>query len=152
MDDKRPAIVLDKELAAWRSSNGYVENVAEAIVLAVTKDNARNQIFNVAEPDNPTIAEWVREIGKVVGWEGDIVAVEREHLPESLRPDFNTKQHLDVDTSRIRKELGYHETVPLQQALAHTVEWERTHPPSNITPEQFDYAAEDSVLRAIQKQ
>lgn len=151
MDDRRPAIVLDKELAAWRSSNGYVENVADAIVLVVTNKDACNRIYNVAEPDNPTIAEWVREMGNVVGWEGDIVVVKREELPESLRPDFNTKQHLAVDTTRIRNELGYDEAVPLQEALARTVEWERKNPPANVRAEQFDYEAEDTVLKAMEK-
>ncbi len=151
MDDKRPAIVLDQELAAWRSSIGYVENVAEAIALAVTSKTASNRVYNVAEPDCPTIVEWVREIGNVVGWHGEIVVVEREKLPESLRPDFNAKQHLTVDTTRIRKELGYHEAVSRHEALARTVEWERKNPPATVRPEQFDYEAEDTVLKAIKK-
>lgn len=151
MDDKRPVIILDKELAAWRSSNGYVENVADAIVLAVTNRDASNRIYNVADPDNPTIAEWVREIGNVAGWKGEIVVVEREQLPESLRPDFNSRQHLAVDTTRIRSELGYHEVVPLQEALARTIEWERKNPPATVRPEQFDYEAEDAVLKAMEK-
>jgi nucleoside-diphosphate-sugar epimerase len=151
MDDKRPAIVLDRERAAWRSSNGYVENVAHAIVVAVTSTSACNRIYNVAEPDNPTVVEWVREIGNAAGWKGEIVVVERDQLPDALRSDFNAKQHLAVDTTRIRKELGYSEVVTLHEALARTIEWERKHPPVTVRPEQFDYAAEDAVLQTIKK-
>lgn len=149
MDDKRPAIILDKGLADWRSSNGYVENVADAIALAVTSEHAKSRIYNVAEPDNPTIAQWVTMIGKIAGWHGEVVIVARDELPESLVPGFNTDQHLAVDTTRIRKELGYGEAVPLDEALARTIAWERENPPSKIRPEQFDYKAEDKVLKGL---
>lgn len=151
MDDKRPAIVLDKGLAGWRSSNGYVENVADAIALAVTNEQAKNRIYNVAEQDNPTIAEWIKMIGKIAGWHGEIIAVSRDKLPASLVPGFNTDQHLAVDTTRIRKELGYGEAVLLDDALARTIAWERENPPTTIRQEQFDYEAEDNVLKAVGK-
>lgn len=149
MDDKRPAIVLDKGLAEWRSSVGYVENVADAIALAVTSERASNRIYNVAEPESPTIAEWVRQIGRAAGWDGEVVVVGREKLPQQLVPDFKTEQHLTVDTRRIREELGYRESIPQDEALRYTVEWERTHPPQKTRPEQFDYQAEDEVLKEL---
>ena len=149
MDDKRPAIILDKGLAEWRSSIGYVENVADAITLAVTSEHARNRIYNVAEPDSPTIAGWVRQIGKVVGWDGEVVVVHREKLPPQLVSDFKTEQHLTVDTMRMREELGYRESIPQDEALRRTIEWELMHPPQKIRPEQFDYEAEDKVLKEL---
>lgn len=151
MDDKRPAIILDKGLAGWRSSNGYVENVADAIALAVMTEHAKNRIYNVAEPNNPTMAEWITMIGRIAGWHGKIITVARDKLPQSLVPGFNTDQHLAVDTTRIRKELGYSEAVSLDEALARTIEWERKNPPRTIRPEQFDYEAEDSVIQALGK-
>ena len=33
-----------------------------------------------------------------------------------------------VDTSRIRRELGYAEQVPFDEALRRTIEWERANP------------------------
>jgi nucleoside-diphosphate-sugar epimerase len=149
MDDKRPAIILERELAAWRSSVGYVGNVADAIVLAVTDRRAQNRIYNIAEPEPPTLAAWVKKIGTVAGWHGDVVIAPRDKLPQSLLPDFKTEQHLTVDTNRIRKELGYRESIPLDEALRCTIEWERAHPPENIRPEQFDYESEDKVLISL---
>jgi nucleoside-diphosphate-sugar epimerase len=149
MDDKRPAIILEQGLAAWHSSVGYVGNVADAIVLALTDERAQNRIYNVAEPEPPTLAEWVKEIGTVAGWHGEVVIAPRDKLPQSLQPDFNTEQHLTVDTTRIRKELGYRESIPQDEALRRTIEWERKHPPDTIRPEQFDYETEDKVLKSL---
>src|SRR5581483_2555475 len=50
MDDQRPAILLDETIANWRWTRGYVEDVAQAIVLAVTQDHAAHRIYNVGEP------------------------------------------------------------------------------------------------------
>jgi hypothetical protein len=63
-----------------------------------------------------------------------------------LVKDANTNQHLVVDITRIREELGYVELVPPDEAFRRTAEWERTHPPQEIDPQSFDYAAEDAVL------
>jgi len=38
---------------------------------------------------------------------------------------FNSAQHLDVDSTRLRNELGYVEPVGLTNALWQSVDWER---------------------------
>ncbi len=43
----------------------------------------------------------------------------------------------------------YSEPVPLDEALQRTIEWERANPPVAIDDKQFDYAAEDAVLAAL---
>src|SRR5579884_4005429 len=77
MEDRRPAIILDEGTAAWRSSRGYVENVAAAIALAVVDERAQGRIYNVGEDHALSEAEWVRAIGSVGGWPGDIVTAPR---------------------------------------------------------------------------
>jgi len=125
----QPTITLDARRAAWRATHGYVENVAAAIVLAITDDRARARVYNVAEPDAPTEAEWVAAIGRAAGWEGEVVAVPPEELPEQQRTTMNTEQPFFLDTTRIRQELGYHEETIRRDALRETVRWEREHPP-----------------------
>ena len=49
-----------------------------------------------------------------------------------------------VDTSRIRRELGFAEQVPFDEALRRTIEWERANPPEKIDRQQFDYAEDQS--------
>jgi nucleoside-diphosphate-sugar epimerase len=146
MDDNRPAILLEQGMADWRWTRGYVENIAAAIALAVTDQNAAGSIYNLGEEETLCEADWVREIGAEAGWKGKVVTVPRSRLPRHMLPDINTDQQLVVDTSRIRRELGYREPVSLQEALRKTIDWEREHPMEESDPGMFDYAAEDALL------
>jgi nucleoside-diphosphate-sugar epimerase len=146
MDDNRPAILLDEAEAQWRWTHGYVENVADAIAMAVTNDRAAGRIYNVGEPFTFTMAEWVGKVGQTAGWQGRVVSVSNGRLPEPLRWGINAEQDIVVDSSRIRRELGYEEQVDLEEALKRTVAWERANPPKEIDPKEFDYVAEDEFL------
>jgi nucleoside-diphosphate-sugar epimerase len=148
MQDRRPAILLDERQASWRTALGYVENVAQAIALAAIDERAAGRIYNVAEPDMSTYVERVRQIGEVAGWEGEVIALPADRLPEHLRADGNLRQDLYADSTRIRCELGYVEEIPLAEALRRTIAWETEHPPENFDPRQFDYADEDLILRS----
>lgn len=148
MADRRPVIVLEEIVAGWRWSRGFVENVALAIALAVVDDRSTGRTYNVAEPDALREAEWVRQIGEVAGWSGQVVIVPTGRLPS--RPDLDRRQDWVADTSRIRAELGYREVVPRAEALRRTIAWERAHPPETIDPADFDYAAEDEARRGIE--
>jgi nucleoside-diphosphate-sugar epimerase len=149
MDDHRPAILLDEAEAWWRWTHGYVENVADAIALAMTDERAAGRIYNVGEPFTFTMAEWVEKVGKSAGWQGKVVLVPRGRLPEPLRCGINAEQDIVVDTSRIREELGYQERVELEEALRSTVSWERANPPNEINAKAFDYVTEDAFLNAM---
>lgn len=146
IDDGRPAIILEEGLARWRWTRAYVENVAAAIALAVITDRATERIYNVGAPEVESEAEWVRRIGAVAGWNGEVIAMPREKLPAHLVPDINTDHHLVLDDSRIRSELGFTEPVAGDVALRRTIAWQRAHPPAHIDPKAFDYAADDAVL------
>ncbi len=146
MDDHRPAILLDELEAQWKWTHGYVDNVAAAIALAVRDGRAAGRIYNVGEPITFTWAEWVGKIGEAAGWPGRIVTAPRGTLPEPLRAGINAEQHIVVDSSRIRQELGYREHVDIDEAIRRTVEWERAHPPAQIDTSQLDYELEDRHL------
>jgi nucleoside-diphosphate-sugar epimerase len=142
MDDGRRAILLDERMAGWRCTRGYVEDVAAAIVLAIRDPRAAGQIYNVGEATAWTEAEWMRRIGQVVGWRGQVVTVP----PGRLAVPGNVEQDLVMETSRIRRELGYTEMTSPMEALTRTVEWERRHPPDN---RQVDYQMEDRLLTEL---
>ena len=147
--DRRPFILLEKGYAEWRSSRGYAANVAEAIALAVTCDDAAGHVFNVADGSVWTTEEWLRLIAGATGWDGRILVTSPESTPEHLRVDMNTAQHLVADTSKIRAMLGYTERVDPAEAIRRTIEWETTHPPE-LPPEvvraRFNYPAEDEAI------
>ncbi|MDR3702804.1 MAG: NAD-dependent epimerase/dehydratase family protein [Candidatus Sulfopaludibacter sp.] len=139
--DRRPAVLEDR-FAQWVPCRGYVENVAEAIAVAATSEHAAGRIYNVADPEAFTEAEWTAKIVRVV-------VVPREKAPAHLVKPYRFEQHLFMESKRIREELGYREPVPIDEALRRTVAWEGANPPARIDPSQFDYAAEDAALPLI---
>ncbi|MFN2456048.1 MAG: NAD-dependent epimerase/dehydratase family protein [Pyrinomonadaceae bacterium] len=151
MDDGRSFILLEEDEAQWRWTHGYVENVADAVVLAVTDKRAANLIYNVGEEDALTRTEWVKSIGQAAGWNGKILAIPKDELPEHLKGHTGYEHDLAVDTSRIRNELGYKEKVSRDEAILRTVAWERANPPIEIDYNQFDYAAEDAAIEKLKR-
>ena len=150
MLDGRPAILLEQSAAQWMPCRGYVENVAEAIALAATSEKAAGRIYNVADPDPYTEAQWTVKIGEVVGWHGEVIALSQVQTPKHLlQPGGNFAQHLFMDSTLIRRELGYSESIPLNESISRTVEWEKANPPEPIDPAQYNYAAEDEAARLV---
>ncbi len=146
MTDGRPFILLEEARAQWRWTRGYVENVAAAVALAVTNSQAAGGIYNVGDKEAFREFDWVERIGETLGWKGTIKVIPRASLPEHLMLPYDWRHHLVADTTRIRKELSYSESVPLGEALRRTVAWESTNPPNQIDSTRFDYRAEDAAL------
>lgn len=115
---------LPASLAAWRTCRGYVGNVAAAIALGATLLPAGGRVYNVAEQPAYTELQWARRVARALSWFGRIITVPDDELPEDQRPNFNTAQHLDVDSHRIRAELIYTEPVELIDALRQSLAWE----------------------------
>jgi nucleoside-diphosphate-sugar epimerase len=148
ISDDRRAILLQEGVAAWRSPRGYVENVAAAIALATTDDRAAGRIYNVAERPAFSELEWARKIADAMNWTGEFLVLPKDRMPAHLVQPGNTAQHWSADSSRIRRELHYHEPVPLQESIGRTIEWELAHPPREFNPYPFDYEAEDAAIAA----
>jgi len=147
MDDGRRAIPIEETWARWQGPMGYVEDVASAIALAVTHAAAAGRIYNIAEADALSWADWARAVGQAAGWNGRVVSLARDRTPQHLIPPFRAEQHWTASSARIRDELGYRETVSRAEALARTVAWERMNPAS-FDPAAFDYEAEDRAMAA----
>ena len=111
----QPGAKIDAKQAAWRWTRGYVENVADAIVLAALSDRAAGRTFNVGEADAPTEQEWA-----------SMVAGRRLSEQTGLSV-LHFEYHLVTDTAAIRRELGYAERIARPDAIAATVSWERSH-------------------------
>lgn len=124
MDAGCGAITLGRTRAEWRWTRGYVENVAQAIVLAATDERATGRIYNVGEPIALAEAQWVRAIEDAADWTGEVRVVPDDELP-ATGPPYDWKQHCIGDSSRIRRELGFRETLAIEEGLRRTIAWER---------------------------
>jgi nucleoside-diphosphate-sugar epimerase len=145
-EDQRSFILLEEHHARWRWSRIFIENVVAAIALSVEATDASGRIYNVAEPDAYSESEWARRIGDVMGWPGEIVALPERVLPAPLRPNFDYRQHFVIDSTRIRRELGYTEVINETDALRAAIDWELRNPP-DPGPALF-YDEEDQALDA----
>jgi nucleoside-diphosphate-sugar epimerase len=143
--DGRRFILVSADMAGWRATRGYVEDVGAAVALAATSPAASGRVFNVGEVDTLSELEWARAIGRAMGWDGEFLVKADAALPPFLRAPGNTAQLWITDTTRIRRELGYAEAVARDEAVRRTVAWEAANPPAGFTPHQFDYAAEDAA-------
>ncbi len=127
MDAGQPVIALPPGVAAWPWTRAYVEDVAAAIVLAAMDARAAGRIYNVGEAVTTPEAEWVRTIGALCGWTGEV----RAELTEPCDwPDLDWRYHLETSSERLRAELGYREPVPMAEGLLRTIAWERANPPA----------------------
>src|SRR5215467_10928969 len=149
MDDQRPAIIFSDDFAAWRSPRGYVENVADAVVLATTLESAIGRTYNVCEEESFSELEWAKKIAAAAGWNGKFMVVPREEAPRHLQYPGNTAQHLVASAQRIRQELGYKEGIPREEGIRRTIPWERANPPRHIFFAPFDYEAEDESFAKL---
>ena len=119
MDAGDPSIMLHEEVADWRWTRGYVEDMGYAVALAC-EPAAKARAYHVAYEQSFSEREWVEAIARVHGWDGEVIV-----SSDAEPPEFDTSQHFDVDSSRIREELGYRERVDFDEALRRTIEWER---------------------------
>jgi nucleoside-diphosphate-sugar epimerase len=142
MIDGRPYILLDEIQANWKTTRGYVENVAHAIVLAILNDTSRNKIYNVSE-NNYHEQEWIQLIGKYANWKGIIEIFKTGKINLS----WNFHQDIDMSSQKIRQELGYSEIVSFEDGLKRTMEWENNFPPENISEIELDYKKEEILMK-----
>ena len=114
--------------------------------------DAAGRIYNVGEPDAPTEREWAGLAARAAGWDGQVVVLPAALTPHHLREPGNVAQHWVADSGRLRRELGWSEALPREEALRRTLEWERGQPPAPRGERRSLYAAEDSALAALRRE
>jgi len=145
MKDNRPAILIGEQHAQLRITRGYCENCAAAISLAVTEEEAAGRIYNIGEEQSLPERVWIEHLASIVGWQGEIITRPESDLPEHLKSDMQCCHHLDIDTGRVRSELGFKEPVSRETALRRTIDWELDNPPKQVSIET-EYEAEDKII------
>lgn len=155
LDGRRRIVVPDGGLAL--TTHGYAENVAHAVLLAVDRPAAAaGQIYNCGDERQLSIAQLVETIARALGRE-----IEQVSLPHALAESTRAlaiggSHHKLLDLSKIQRELGYRDVVPVEEALARTARWYVDHPPTRggeteqKLGDAFDYATEDALMDRYQ--
>ena len=144
-------VVIGREQAAFRWTHGYVEDVAQAVVLSVCRERARGRVYDVGEADTPTMAQRIEAFGRAIGWKGSVVAIDDSALPAHLAVSPGAfREHLVFDTSRIRAELDWRETVAADEAFRRTAAWEAScgSVAGERVPSEEEYAREAGAAQA----
>jgi nucleoside-diphosphate-sugar epimerase len=100
----------------------------------------------VCEEPSFSEVEWARKIARGMGWKGEFVVLPVERTPRHLLKPGNAAQHWTASSVRIRRELGYEEPVPIEDAIRETIRWERETSVADASLAHFDYAAEDAAI------
>jgi nucleoside-diphosphate-sugar epimerase len=126
-------------------SHVYVDDVAKAVLLALTGDGLGGRAFNIAEPVTPSVELRIRRtIAAVDGAAGtELVRVPDAALPPDLRLTAALGQHLLMSSARFTAETGWRCTDP-DEALGRSVRWHLAHPPTDAGD---DFTADDAALR-----
>src|SRR5437867_2622931 len=91
-----------------------------AILLDERTANWRARSIMSPKPGRLDMKRRVEELAAVAGWSGD--------KPRTM----NLEQHLDMDTTKIRRDFGYRETLSRYEALDKTITWDRDHWPKEV--------------------
>ena len=116
-------IELDQRAAKWPNSYGYIDDVAEAIVLAATSAKAAGRTYNVGQNFVRNPIEWLLSFAVVLNRSVEVLEVppEKRGLQAERADATDLTYPLTLDTSRVRQELGFTEIVPEREALLRTI-------------------------------
>ena len=150
LDEREHIIFQGNGLNLFHS--GYVEDIAEAIILCLEKPEADGRIFNVGHRSVLTAAQIARVIADEVDHKWEFMYVPVNALP--FDNPFAVSSHILYDVSRIC-ELGFRESCTHAGGLRKTVRWILKNQPKEwgyrkfYRHDPFDYSLEDLLLKII---
>ena len=114
----KPRLAIDPAWASWRTTYGYVEDVAHALATAALHPASPGRTFNVGESDPPDHSAWIGRFADVLGWRGevDFVAAPKDSPLAAL----NLHYPLVTDTRLFREMCDWREPTPPDEALSRT--------------------------------
>jgi nucleoside-diphosphate-sugar epimerase len=164
LDGRRTIPVVDGGLSL--ESRAYSVNAAHGVLLAVDRpEAAAGQTYHVADETTPTDAERAHAVARAMGAEIELIDYPADigraasfwfagRSLEAVDRPYPPADHILLDTSRIRRDLGYADVVGFEEAMQETVDWYVAHSPEpggdheRRLGDGFDYAAEDAYAEA----
>lgn len=119
-------VKMDERAGKWPNSYGYVDDVAEAILLAALDPRAAGRTYNVGQDFVRTPIEWLLMFGMVTNTQIEVETVPagEQALLYQRAEAMDLRYPLTLDTTRIRQELGFGEPTELRDALLATIAYE----------------------------
>ena len=122
MKTGRRTIEIADGWARFRTTYGYVDNIADAIAVAAIDETGRGETFNLGEPDAVDHREWAARFAKAAGWRGEIKPVEDVRSPNaSLLAGLDLSYPLVLDTSKFRRAFGWAEPISQDECISRTL-------------------------------
>jgi nucleoside-diphosphate-sugar epimerase len=115
-------LALPRSWARWQTTYGYVDDVASGILLAAAHDAAERRTFNLGEAEPASHMDWAQRFAAALNWNGSIEESDDPELPFArLIGRMDLTVPLLMSTTRIRDDLGFEETVSLEDAIDRTI-------------------------------
>jgi nucleoside-diphosphate-sugar epimerase len=114
---------VDPDWAAWRTTYGYVADVADALAAATVR-TLDGHIFNLGRSDIGDHRDWIGVFSRVLGWDGELT--EASAPPGSPIEALDLRYTLSVDSRAFRRASGWREPTPFEEALLATAADERS--------------------------
>ena len=113
LNDAPPQIFED---GLQRRDFVHVQDVAQACQLALERDDANGEVFNVGSGCSYSIREIAEKVGKVLG---------KSHIEPEITGKYRVGdiRHCYADISKAQNVLGYRPKVTIEDGLADLAEW-----------------------------
>ena len=135
---------------------GHVDDVADAFIAAVGKQNTFGQAYNVTGPEAITINGYIDLIASVVGVKAHKVYLEPSVMKTLKKPvfPFNWQRSSVVSIQKAKDHFGFWPKYDIQSGMKHTYEWwQKYHGVERIefVPGRLgfdvDFAYEDELIK-----
>ena len=118
-----PTLTIDPGWAAWRTTYGFVDDLADALAACGRRPSAPSGTFNLGEPDPPDHRAWAERFARTLDWPGMVEL--RPAPPESPIASLDLDYPLIADTRAFRQAYGWTEPTPLAKRLEGAVAEQR---------------------------
>lgn len=153
LDGRGFMVIPDGGLSIHYRLSGW--NAAQSVLLAVDDpEEASGEAFNCADDDQYSLVQWHQMVLEHLDSDLELVSVPGD-IPSPgwglVVFRYDCSPHVIVDTSKIRRLLGYGDAVPAREGLGRTVDWlveHRAESDSWSLIDPFDYDAEDRFIEA----
>ncbi len=118
-----PRLTADPAWLRWRTTYGYVEDVAQGLATAATHPAAAGRIFNIGRGDVGDHRDWIDRFAAALDWQGQVA--EARAGPDSPLAALDLSYPLIIDTRAFREACGWREPTDFEDVLLRTADDER---------------------------